>query len=277
MKRLLIYASLVDHHRPADWYRYRDRIHETLTRAGAAGSVTVVDDPLFTYGVDPESVIARINAMQPARSAIMLAQWSTIVFYSASVLILGEGVDPHVVRSALESEPFLKEHVGEYTLHSGSCYVYDLFPYEEKDRPATRRIVECVPNRVYVGASWTVNDGEGVADEARFELVGRVPVGANGIPQTMVAFRPRVAGEEEEIWKGARQGDGLAVLGEDDPRLPVVLASPDIANELPLFMGADDDGRTRPRVTIGRCHMDDGFVCLYNHQPPSSEGLRLLL
>jgi hypothetical protein len=275
--RLLIYASPVDHHRPADWYGYRDRIHETLARAGAAGAVSVDDDPLFTYGVAPESVLARVNAMQPGRSEIVLAQWSTIVFYSASVLVLGEGVDPHVVRSALRSEPFLKEHVGAYTLLSGTCYVYDLFPYDENDRPATRRIVERVPNRVYVGASWIVNDEEGVVDEARFEILGRVALGENRSPEAIVAFRPRVADDEEEIWTRARQGDGLALLSEDDPRLPVVLTSPDVDNELPLFMGADEDGRIRPRVTIGRCHMDDAFVCLYNHESPSNEGLRLLV
>jgi hypothetical protein len=276
--RLLIYSSPVDHHDAAAWYRYRDRIHDILAGARVAPLVTVDDDPLFTYGVDVSSVIARVNATRPRPDEIVLAQWSTIVFYSASVFFLGEGVEARAVRSALSGEPFLKEHVGAYSLDSGSCYAYERFPYENEDIAETRRIVECVPNRVYVGASWMINDGEGLPDERSFEVLRRIPLKPGRIPEAIVAVRPRGDAAEEELWRSARH-DGVAVLSDDDPRLSAAVeaAASESTEELRLFMGSDADGRTRPRVTIGHCHMDDVLVCLYNHSRVADEALRFLV
>jgi hypothetical protein len=273
---LLIYSSPVDHHDPAQWYRYRERIRDALTGAGAGREVSLDDDPLFTYGVDLESVIARVNAVQPGRGEIVLAQWSTIVFYSAAVLFLGEGVDTQVVRSALRSEPFLKEHVGEYTPRSASCHAHQLYPAVDEDVTATRRIVGCVHDRVYVGARWMVNDEEGRVDDGRFEVL-RGADGSGEGPLRSLAFRPRVPEIEEEIWKmGAQGSDGVAVLSANDPRLPAILEAADVADELTLFIG-DGGGHMPPRVTIGRCHMDDTLVCLYNHPPVTDENLQFLV
>jgi hypothetical protein len=276
--RLLIYSSPVDHHNPADWYRYRDRIHDILDRARVASSVTVDDDALFTYGADMGSVIARVNATRPHPGEVVLAQWSTIVFYSASVLFLGDRVEAPTVRGTLSDEPFLKEHVGAFSVESGSCYGYERFPYEDEDIAETRRIVECVPNRVYVGASWSINDGEGRPDERNFEILHRLPLKPGRIPEAIVAVRPRTDGAEEELWRNARH-DGIAVLSQDDPRLQstIAAAASETTEWLPLFMGSDADGRARPRVTIGYCHMDDVLVCLYNHPPVADESLRFLV
>ena len=278
MTRLLIYSSQVDHHNPADWYRYRDRVRGLVDGPGAASSVTVHDEPLFTYGADPRSVVARVNGVQPGPAEIVLAQWSTIVFYSAAVLFLGDAVDPRLVRTALSGEPFLKEHVGAYSLGAGSCYGYERFPYENEDIAETRRIVECVPNRVYVGPSWVINDGEGRPDEERFEVLHRLPLKPGRIPEAIVTVRARSDGAEEELWRSAKQ-DGIAVLSEDDPRLhaTVEAAANEIVDALRLFTGSDADGRTRPRVTIGYCHMDDVLVCLYNHPPVADETLQFLV
>lgn len=278
MTRLLIYSSPVDHHNPAAWYRYRDRIRGILDGTNAAPSASVDDYPLFTYGADVGSVIARVNATRPRAGEIVLAQWSTIVFYSASVLFLGDGVDASAVRNALSAEPFLKEHVGAYSLDSGSCYAYERYPYENEDIAETRRIVECVPKRVYIGASWMINDGEGLPDERSFEVLHQLSLESGRIPEAIVVARPRSGDAEEELWRRARQ-HGVAVLGEDDPRLATTVEA--VANEstegLLLFMGSDADGRARPRVTIGHCHMDDTFVCLYNHSRVADESLRFLV
>jgi hypothetical protein len=276
--RLLIYASPVDHHNPADWYRYRDRIRGLLDDSNVASSVTVDDDPLFTYGVDVSSVIARVNATRPRADEIVLAQWSTIVFYSASVLFLGDDVDARAVRTALGAEPFLKEHIGEYSIDSGSCYAYARYPYETEDIVETRRIVECVPNRVYVGPSWLIDDGEGLPSGQSFEVLRRLPLKPGRIPEAIVAVRAPSDGAEEELWRSARH-DGVAVLSEDDPRLAAIVeaAGNEFYEALRWFMGSDADGRARPRVTIGHCHVDDTLVCLYNHPRVADERLWFLV
>jgi hypothetical protein len=273
VRRLLIYASSVDHHNPADWYRYRDRIRETLERANITGSIVVDDDPLFSYGVDVSSALARVNAAMPRRGEIVLAQWSTVVFYAASVLFVGDGVDARAIGSALSEEPFLKEHTGDYALESATCYAYALYPYEDADVASTRRLVECVPRRVYVGAPELLNDEEGTLGTERFEVLRRREPTRPGYLDGVVAFRPRTRDVEEEVWRLGARLDGLAVVAEDDPRLPVLMEPTDLApNELTLFMG-EEAGPRLPRVTIQRCHMDDAIVCLYNH--PYVEGAPL--
>jgi len=273
---LLLFSSPVDHHDPSQWYRYRERVRDALLGAKAARSVSLDDDdPLFGYGADVKSVLARIDGVQPAAGEIALAQWSTIVFYSASVLFLGEGVEPRVVRSALRSEPFLREHVGRYALRSAGCAAFYLYPRVDADVAPTRRLVEHVRDRVYVGPRWMVSDGDGRVDEARFDVL-RVAGESGDDLSGSVAFRPRAGRTEEEIWDMGAQGDGVAVLSADDPRVPRVLEAPEVGDELALFMG-DDGGRAFPRVTIGRCHMDDTFVCLYNHPPPTDEQLQFVV
>jgi hypothetical protein len=56
-----------------------------------------------------------------------------------------------------------------------------------------------------------------------------------------------------------------------------VLASADTSDELSLFLDGADAGRAFPRVTIGRCHMDDSFVCLYNSAYVKDATLRFLV
>ena len=277
MTRLLFYASPVDHHNPAAWYRYRDRTRDILTGANAAGSVSVDDDPLFTYGTEVASVIARVNATRPRPGEIVLAQWSTIVFYSASVLFLGDGVDARAVRTALSGEPFLKEHVGDYSLESASCYAYQLAPYEDEEKRAVRRLVECVPDRVYAAPLDLLYDEEGaVVDEERFEVLRQRQPTRPGFLDGRAVFKPRSAELEEEIWDLGARLEGLAVLSENDPRTSVLLEATDFANELPLFTG-EEARPLVPRVTIQRCHMDDAIVCLYNHAYVEGATLQFLV
>ena len=98
MPNLLTYSASFSRDVPASWYRYRDRVLHTLSTSGCASVVTADDEPIFTYGVDPLAAVARINEMRPGAAQVVVAQWTAVEFYAASVVVLGNDVSAASVK-----------------------------------------------------------------------------------------------------------------------------------------------------------------------------------
>ena len=262
MPHLLTYSASFSRDIPASWYRYRDRVLRTLSASGCAGVVTADDEPIFTYGVHPSAAVARINAMRPDAAQVVLAQWTAVEFYSASVVVLGDDVSAESVKGALRSERLLREHRGEFAAQGALMFGYQLEVLTDDGLGAALRLARCVPNAVYVADRPAVNDGEGEIDDDNFEVLHQSGVGSNALAGGLVVFRPRSPEAEAEVVRGAARNNGVAVLQADDPLLADVARLAEIDNELALFLGGADDHRMK-RVTIERCHMDDSFVAVY--------------
>ena len=258
--RILIYACPADHHDVASWYRYRDRITALLS-TGAEWTLRVDDEPLFRYAADARSVTARIDRMHVAGPEIVLVQWSTYVFYSASALILGMDVSRDVVEARMGGERLLRSYPAGFDAAACGCAGYDLHPGSEDGLHTTETLVRLVDDPVYLGPAWMVNDGEGVPDASRFDVL------TLRADRRFAAFRPRDQDIASETLKAISVGDGLAIVGRSDPLVSDVALLADATDELSLFLQPVDAKRRHTRVTIGRCHMDDSFTCVYNHPP----------
>src|SRR5687768_18594047 len=91
------------------------------------------------------------------------------------------------------------------------------------------------------------------------------------------AFRPRDQDTARATLKAITDGDGLAIVGRSDPLLSNVALLADAADELSLFLEPVDAKRRHTRVTVGRCHMDDSFTCVYHHPPNPGQEPRFLI
>lgn len=277
MPHLLTYAASFSRDIPASWYRYRDRVLHTLSTSGCAGVVTADDEPIFTYGVDPLAAVARINEMRPDAAQVVLAQWTAVEFYSASVVVLGDDVSAESVKGALSSERLLREHSGEFAAQGALMFGYQLEVVTDDGLAAALRLARRVPNAVYVTDRPAVNDGEGEIDDDNFEVLHQSGVGSNAVDGGLVVFRPRSPEAEAGLVRGAaRNNNGVAVLQADDPLLADVERLAEVDNELALFLGGADDHRMT-RVTIERCHMDDSFVAVYGHRLETGVPLSFLV
>lgn len=258
--RILIYACPADHHDAASWYRYRDRFTALLSTE-AEWTLRADDEPLFRYDADARSVLSRLDRMNVAGGEIVLVQWSTYVFYSASALLLGPDVSLGAVQERMGGERLLRSYPAGFDANACGCAAYDLHPDSKAGLRTIETLVRLVDDPVYVGPSWMVNDGEGTPDNSRFDVLTLRD------DKRFAVFRPRDHDVARETLKAITDGDGLAIVGRSDPVLSDVALLADATDELSLFLEPVDAQRRHTRVTIGRCHMDDSFTCVYNHPP----------
>ena len=276
MPHLLTYSASFSRDIPASWYRYRDRVLHTLSSSGCASVVTADDEPIFTYGVHPAAGVTRINEMRPGAAQVVLAQWTAVEFYSASVVILGDDVSAQSVKGALRSERLLREHSGEFATQGALMFGYQLEVLTDDGLAAALRLARRVPNAVYVADRPAVNDGEGEIDHDNFEVLHQSGVGSNAVDGGLVVFRPRSDEAEADVVRGAARNNGVAVLQADDWLLADVERFAELDNELALFLGGADDHRMT-RVTIERCHIDDSFVAVYGQRLETEVPLSFLV
>ena len=268
--RILIYSCPADHHDAGSWYRYRDRITALLS-TGAEWTMRVNDDPLFRYDADARSVVSRIDRMSVAEREIVLAQWSTYVFYSASALLLGPDVSIGAVQERMGGERLLRSYPAGFDANACGCAAYDLHTGSEDGLRTIETLVRLVDDPVFIGPSWMVNDGEATPDTSRFDVLTLRD------DKRFAAFRPRDRDIARETLKAITDGDGLAIVGGSDPVLSDVALFADTTDELSLFLQPFDAKRRHTRVTVGRCHMDDSFTCVYQHPPMSGHEPRFLI
>ncbi len=222
--------------------------------------IHVCDQPVIGYGTD--SAAASQGFPQPplAPTEIRIDLWTSIVLYATLRITAGHLVDPDRIRHALGDLTLLSEQQGIPTPDQARLRAYGDLP-----SPATRgKLIAQLADPVYLG-----HLDEGLLDENGDPWNGVEILRLES--ERVAVFRLGDAETERVFWDGAFSslGHGRILLDLEDPALPRLARRFEHFEDCPLLLSDLTD--RRPRITVGRCHMDDAYLCLYHSgiQPPS--------
>jgi hypothetical protein len=244
---------------------------------GGDVSVSIGTRPVCGAGSDLGATIQSMSDQRLEAREIRIDSWFSYMFYETICITLGPEVrDPErraltsrLCRQELSGETLLREHEGSYGLGSGLVFGYELFAGDDPARSTIRRLLEPLPDRVYLGEDSLTEDEEERDDEALEVIASRLRVTGSGVEGALDAhlalFRARDPAAELRAWTRATvSGQGLFALAADDPALKALVGRFMEFEDLRILLAAAPSDTMR--LTIGRCHPDDSLVLVYG--PP---------
>lgn len=259
MGTILIYQCPVDHHGPNDWAAWNEKVTSCLRgyhqdQFGFYPPFKIISNnkPLFYYGRKRASSIDDLKNETTVQSDVVeIRHWSTIVFYSAVAIIVGEGVEIEEVKRCLRHLILLNEYPNGFALEQVKLALYGNAPEQLltwlKNKRYNSELVY-VTNRPYEGFDWNWLTPENWAVLRESS-------------DNIVVVQPKPGCPIELIWR-YHMDHAFTAVGQSSILIDTIIAGFDDCDDMALFLGKLKV--KEPIITFNRNHVDDCYFCAYN-------------
>ncbi|HQR08471.1 MAG TPA: hypothetical protein PLN21_16710 [Gemmatales bacterium] len=254
MSAVLLYFCPVDHCCLDQWNTWAESVVQALLwvpsdeEVKPFPAVRISNSPVFTYDgqLTPIATLSKETTIEP--SAIEVRHWSTIVYYSAVAIVIGEDIDVTEVKKRLCHLQLLNQHLNGFDLKGiklalyHHCAILDL---------KFRQFINRGGFMVYL-TGWYQEDPE----EQKWVLQ-REPKPVYDV----CVIQPNDDSRDYEIWSNSN-GNNLIAISLASSFIDALISVFHENDDLQPFLGKWKI--KEPMITFNRNHTDDTFSCTYN-------------